>query len=276
MTETDSFLSHNHNNSALPTRNPVKRLYNWVIHWAATPYGVLALFIISFVESSFFPVPPDILLIALCVAVPRKWAWFAVVCTLASITGGLAGYGIGFFLSDSVGNFLLNWIGVLTVHGGSEMASSFINHADIIDNLSSSNPRFALLADELRRVGELLSSSKDYLLSASDKGMWLRGEALGWYNGPWGTWAVAISGFTPIPYKVFTITAGVFEMNVAAFLIASAIGRGARFFLISALIGLTYHLYGDKLPQFIDRYFNWLAIAFVILLVGGFLFLKLL
>ena len=91
-----------------------------------------------------------------------------------------------------------------------------------------------------------------------------------------GAWAVGIAGFTPIPYKVFTIAAGFFKMNFMVFLIASAISRSLRFFVVGGLIGLLFEKYGPRIERFIDRYFNLLAAAFVLLLVLGFMSLRLL
>lgn len=83
-----------------PRDNVVRRLYDWVLHWADTPYGVPALFLISFAESSFFPLPPDPLLLALALGASKKSLRFAAVCTLASVLGGLLGYAIGAFAWD--------------------------------------------------------------------------------------------------------------------------------------------------------------------------------
>lgn len=252
----------------------VRRLYDWVLHWAKTPYGVTALFVLAFAESSFFPIPPDALLIALCIGAYRRWAWFALACTVGSLFGGLAGYGIGYFLSDSLGQILLQWIGSLTVHGGSEMSASYLALADRIDLLANVKEQFSLLSQEIRNVGQLLAVPDGYMLTAYDKALWLRGEALTWFNGPWGPWAVGVAGFTPIPYKVFTITSGMFEMSIVPFFVASVLGRAGRFFLVAGIIGMTYRYYGDRITDFIDKYFNWLAIAFVLLLFGGFFILK--
>ena len=90
-----------------------------------------------------------------------------------------------------------------------------------------------------------------------------------------GAWAVGIAGFTPIPYKVFTIAAGFFQMNFGIFIVASAISRSLRFFVVAGVIGLLFEKYGPRIEKFIDRYFNLLAVAFVILLVGGFMAVKL-
>lgn len=91
-----------------------------------------------------------------------------------------------------------------------------------------------------------------------------------------GAWAVGVAGFTPIPYKVFTIAAGFFEMSFGVFVVASAISRSARFYLVAGIIGLLYKRYGDRISSFIDRYFNLLAVIFAVLLIGGFALIKLL
>lgn len=88
---------------ARQTRNPLRKLYYWTLHWAETPYALPALIILSFTESSFFPIPPDILLMALCFARPKKWVTYAAWCTIASVLGGVFGYYIGWGLWASVG-----------------------------------------------------------------------------------------------------------------------------------------------------------------------------
>jgi membrane protein YqaA with SNARE-associated domain len=90
---------------------PLHALYRWVMHWAETPYGVPALALLAFAESSFFPVPPDVLLIALAFSRPRRAFWFAAVCTAGSVLGGIAGYGLGYFLFEAVGRPILNFYG---------------------------------------------------------------------------------------------------------------------------------------------------------------------
>lgn len=189
-----------------------RRLYEWVLHWADTPYGAPALFVLAFAESSFFPVPPDVLLIALVLGARTRWLRLAAVCTVASVLGGIAGYGIGLGLMDSVGRRIIDFY-----------------HAQ----------------DHWERVAA-------------------------WY-GHYGVWIVFIAAFTPIPYKVFTIASGAFDLNLAAFCVVSAIGRGARFFLVAGLL----YLFGPPMKRFIDRYFDWLALAFVVLLIGGFAVIKL-
>ena len=189
-----------------------RRLYDWVLRWADTPYGAPALFVLSFAESSFFPVPPDVLLIALVLGTRKRWFKFAAICTAGSVVGGVAGYFIGLALMDTVGNRIIAFY-----------------HAD----------------EHWETVSEL----------------YLR----------YDFWIVFIAAFTPIPFKVFTIASGAFHMNLVGFCFVSAVGRGARFFIVAALL----HLVGPPMKRFIDRYFDWLALAFVVLLVGGFAVIKL-
>jgi membrane protein YqaA with SNARE-associated domain len=87
--------------------NPLRRLYDWVLHWAETPYGAPALFLLAFAESSFFPIPPDVLLIALAVSVPSRAFWFALICMTGSITGAYLGYGLGYFGWEAIGKPLV-------------------------------------------------------------------------------------------------------------------------------------------------------------------------
>jgi membrane protein YqaA with SNARE-associated domain len=201
-----------------------RQLYDWVLKWGESRHGATALFFFSMAEASFFPVPPDALLIALCMGAWRKWFRFALVCSLGSIVGGVLGYLIGHWAFDLVGEKILS----------------------LIASLSGSDPQ------------QLLAQAEYWF---NDKQVW--GMKI-------GAWAVGIAGFTPIPYKVFTIAAGFFHMSFAVFLAASAISRSLRFFLVAGLIGLLYKRFGDRIQETIDRYFNILAVAFVILLLAGF------
>ncbi|MDI9570477.1 MAG: YqaA family protein [Pseudomonadota bacterium] len=198
----------------------LRKLYDWVLHWADTPYGAPALFILSFVESSFFPIPPDPLLIALVLGRRDKAFRFAANCTVASVLGALLGYAIGYFVW---------WSGPGAF---SPVAWFFFHHI----------PGFSV---ELFR----------YIQALFEK---------------WNFWIIFTAGFTPIPYKVFTVSGGAFNVNLPMFLIASIIGRGARFFLVASLIWK----FGPQIKSFIDRYFNWLAVLFTILLIGGFALVK--
>jgi membrane protein YqaA with SNARE-associated domain len=189
----------------------LRRLYDWVLHWAATPYGTVALFLLAFAESSFFPIPPDVLLIALCVARPQRSLRFALICAIGSILGGCLGYLIGWQFMAQVGHRIVAFYG---------------------------------LSDKVAYIETL-------------------------YN-TYDAWAVGIAGFTPIPYKVFTIAAGMFKINFTVFILASSVSRSARFFLVGGLI----YMFGPRIQRFIDRYFDLLAVTFTVLLVGSFVLLK--
>ena len=190
-----------------------KNLYKWVLKWADTPYGAWALFILAFSESSFFPIPPDVLLIALAVGKPKKALTFALICSVGSILGGIAGYLIGWQFMTVVGQKVLAFYG---------------------------------LTEKVAYIASL-------------------------YN-QYDAWAVGIAGFTPIPYKVFTITAGAFRIHFLVFLLASAVSRSARFFLVGGLI----YLFGPRIQSFIDTYFNTLVVVFTVLLVASFFLIKIL
>jgi membrane protein YqaA with SNARE-associated domain len=191
--------------------NIMKRTYNWVLGWADSKWGGIALFILAFAESSFFPIPPDILLIALCLGCPRRSFRYALICTTGSVLGAMGGYALGFYL----------WQGV---------------HDWFIPSIFS-------------------QESFNSVAITYEK---------------WNFWAVFTAGFTPIPYKIFTIAAGVCNINLIMFILASMISRGLRFFLIGWLIWK----FGAPIKIFIDKYFNLLAIAFTVLLIGSFLLIK--
>ena len=195
--------------------NIVKRLYDWVLSWGNSRWGGLALFLLALAESSFFPIPPDVLLIALCLGAVVHSFRYATICLGGSIIGAMIGYAIGFFLWQTpAGEFtaLANWF---------------------FTNIFSE--------DSFHNVGDLYDQ----------------------YN----FWIVFTAGFTPLPYKLFTITGGLFHINFTMFIIASTISRGLRFFLIAGLIWR----FGAPIKTFIDKYFNLLAIVFTILLIGSFL-----
>lgn len=207
-----------------------RSLYDWVLAWGDSPHGAIALFVLSAAEASFFPVPPDALLIGLCMGAHKKWFRFALICSVGSIIGGALGYLIGYAAFDMIGQRIIDLIATLSGTDSAEMMQT-----------------------------------ADY---------WFNQKEL--YGMKVGAWAVGVAGFTPIPYKVFTIAAGFFKMNFGVFVLASVISRSLRFFLVAGLIGKLYEKYGDRIKDFIDKYFNLLAVAFVVLLVLGFLSLKLL
>ncbi len=201
-------------------RNIVRKLYDWVLHWAETPYGTYALFLLAFMESSIFPIPPDALLIALILGVRAKAFKFALNCTIASLLGAILGYGIGYFVWwNEINEFSTVALFFL------ENVPGFTEHAFF-------------------RIQDLYEK--------------------------WNFWIIFTAGFTPLPYKVFTISAGAFHINLFMFLIASIVGRAGRFFIVALLIWK----FGDNIKNFMDKYFNLLAILFTVLLIGGFIVIK--
>jgi membrane protein YqaA with SNARE-associated domain len=205
-----------------------RRLYDWVLSWGEKKHGQTALFFLAMAEASFFPIPPDTLLIALTMGAHKKWVRFATICSIGSIVGGMLGYLIGYAAFEVIGQKIL---GLVASIGGGDPA-------------------------------KMLDVARYWF---NEKTIW------GLHVGPW---AVGIAGFTPIPYKVFTIAAGFFEMSFPVFVLASAISRSMRFFAVGGTIGLLFEKYGVRIKDFIDKYFNALAIAFVVLLVLGFVSLK--
>ena len=189
----------------------IKSLYNWTISLSATPYALWALAIIAFTESSFFPIPPDILLIPLILARPKNAYLIALIATIASVLGGGLGYYIGFKLYEAIGAAIINFY-----------------HAQQL---------FYEFQTEFNKYGAM---------------------------------AVLFAGITPFPYKIITISSGIAGMSFYQFLIFSVIARGARFFIIAILL----RLYGETIRNFIERHLNLLFILFVILLIAGFLLIK--
>ncbi len=198
--------------------NIIKKLYDWVLSWGASKYGAIALFVLAVMESSFFPIPPDVLLIALCLGAQAKSFRYAAICLAGSIVGAAGGYMIG---------------SVLWMNGGeyTAIANFFFEHLFTEESFLS--------------VGELYNK----------------------YN----FWIIFTAGFTPIPYKIFTITAGLFHVDFVMFIIASIVARSMRFFLVAWLIWK----FGTPIKSFIDKYFNLLAIAFTVVLIGSFALIKL-
>ena len=188
-----------------------RRFYDVCMEWISGRYGEWALFFIAFVESSFFPIPPDVFLIAMCVAIPTKAFRYAAICSVGSVFGGALGYGLGFWFMDGIGMSIVDWYGLTDKY-------------DLVQH----------------------------------------------YFKEYDVWIVGTAGFTPIPYKLFTITAGFAKSNFLTFMAVSLVARSARFFLVAALIWK----FGPQIKKFIDRYFNILSIAFVVLLIGGFVLIK--
>lgn len=186
----------------------LRPLYDWTIRLSAHKNAHWALAAVSFAESSFFPVPPDVMLVPMTVAKPEKAWFYAGVCTVASVLGALIGYAIGYLLYDTIGHWLMNLYG----------------YTDKVEEFRD-------------------------------------------YYARYGSWVILIKGFTPIPYKIVTITSGFAGYNLLWFVLLSIVTRGARFFAVAGI----FNRYGDVLKEFIDRNLGLVAGAFVALLVAGFL-----
>ncbi len=191
----------------------LKRLYYWVRHWAETPYGTPALFGLAFAESSFFPIPPDVLQIALSISKPRRSFYYALVSGVGSVLGGVLGWTIGFALWSAVGGFFLTYVPGCTQE-----------NFDRVQMLYQQNAFLAIVA----------------------------------------------AAFTPIPYKVFTIAAGIFTISLPVLVAASLVGRMGRFFLVGGAI----YFFGPGIKAILEKYFEWVTLLLFVLLVGGFLAIK--
>lgn len=187
----------------------LRNLYDWVLKWSETPYAGYALFMLALVEASVFPIPPDVLLIAMSISLPDRALFFAGITSLGSVLGGALGYLIGLLLWHALADIFFSYVPGFTPEVFARVQGYFEQY--------------------------------DFLV-------------------------VFAAGFSPIPYKVFTIGAGVFEIGFPTFMLASIVSRSARFFIEAWLL----KRYGAPMQVFIDRYFNWLAIGFTLLLIGGF------
>ena len=186
----------------------LRRLYDWTLALAAHRHAGGWLAAVSFIESAFFPIPPDIMLIPMVLA-HRAKAWaYALICTLASVGGALMGYLIGYVLWESLGQPIID----------------FYNATAAFDKFT------------------------------------------GFYDA-WGIWIVLAAAISFLPFKVATIASGVAGLAVGPFLLTSLIGRGIRFFTVAGLI----YFFGPQIRALIDRYFNILSLAFIGLLLLGFL-----
>ena len=187
-------------------------MYDRVLSWAVHPHAERYLGGMSFAESSFFPIPPDVMLAPMCLA-DRARAWrFASITTLASLAGGIAGYAIGYFVFEAIEPWL-------------------------------------------RAMGYWPA--------------YLRGKA--WFD-TWGIWAVFVAGFSPIPYKIFTISAGVAVLNFPGFVLASLIGRGARFFLLAGFVVAGGERMEAMVANYIER-IGW-GVVVVAVAIGGYVWFE--
>jgi len=178
---------------------------------AAHRHATVCIAAIAFLESSVFPIPPDVLLIPMVLAAPTRAFRLVAIVTAASVLGGITGYAIGHYLFDAIGHAILNIYGYFD--------------------------KFATFQD--------------------------------WYQ-EWGGWIVFAGGFSPIPYKVITIASGTVQLDFWTFTIVSIISRGARFLLVAALLWK----FGVPIRIFIEQRLGPLTLAFVFLLIAGFVVLK--
>ena len=186
----------------------IRSLYDWVIRLAAHPRALWALAVVSFMESSFFPIPPDVMLIPMVLANRAKAFRIAAVCTISSVLGGLLGYAIGYYFFATMGE----WV-VRTYH----MEGGLAAFRDGFDR--------------------------------------------------YGIWIILIKGLTPIPYKLVTIASGAAHFDLFTFVWASIVTRGARFFLVSALLWK----FGEPIRTFVEKRLTLLTWLFLISLIGGFI-----
>lgn len=184
-----------------------RRLYAVVVRAAAHRRAPSLLAVLAFAESSFFPIPPDVMLAPMALARPRKAWWFALITTVASIVGGILGYWIGALFLDA----LLPWLKDLGYYHAYETARD-------------------------------------------------------WFE-TYGFWAILLAGFSPIPYKVFTIAAGAVAMPFLPFVLGSAVGRGGRFFLVAGLVRWLGPVFEQRLLKYID-WIGWAIVALVVLVVA--------
>jgi membrane protein YqaA with SNARE-associated domain len=194
-------------------RHLFRRMYDWVLSWADSRYGTLALAVISFAESSFFPIPPDVLQLALSVSKPRRSFYYASVSLVASVLGGVFGWLIGLALWDALSGFFFEHVPGFTEERFRWVEAQYQEHAFL---------------------------------------------------------TIFGAAFTPIPYKIFTIASGVFEVALPTVILASVLGRGMRFFSVALLI----RIFGPKVKELIERYFELVALLLFAALVAGFAVLK--
>ena len=196
-----------------PRPGPLKRLYNWVLSWADSRYGVPALFGLSFAESSFFPIPPDVLQVALSVGRPRRSLVYAAVSTLGSVLGGILGWWIGLAFWSSASGFFFEHVPGFTPESFALVEARYNEHAFL---------------------------------------------------------AIFTAAFTPIPFKVFTIASGAFAVPLGTLVVASILGRGARFFLVGGLI----FYFGPAVRTWLDKYLGLATTLLVVVGVAGFVSLR--
>lgn len=191
----------------------LRAIYDWMMDKAAHRHAIWWLAAISFIESSVFPIPPDIMLIPMVLAAPGRWLLIAMVCTVSSVLGGFLGYAIGYFAMDTLG---------MPILAALSLTEKFHAMKPLVDQ--------------------------------------------------YGAWVIIIKGMTPIPYKLVTITAGAFHFDLPTFSMASVLSRGMRFLMVAALLWR----FGPPIRDFVERRLKLVTTVFVVLLVGGFMAVRLL
>lgn len=196
----------------LPSRT-MYRLYRWTLRWGKTKYATYSLFTLAFIESSFFPIPPDVLLIAVTVSNRAKWWFYATIATVGSVLGAILGYFIGYAVYGTIGEPIVQFY-------------HLDKHFEAVRVAYENNAFLAIFT----------------------------------------------AAFTPIPFKVFTVAGGLFQISLFDLILGSTFGRAGRFFAVA----LALKIFGKKVEDTIEKYFNILSIIFIILLIGGFIILRVL
>ncbi len=187
--------------------NLIRKLYAWTLHLSGSKHAMPALAAVSFIESSVFPIPPDVMLIPMCIARRDKAFFYATVCTVASVLGGLLGYAIGYFLFETLGKQILE-----------------IYH--ITEKFADMQARY----------------------------------------DQYGGWIIFAKGLTPFPFKILTIVSGVMHMDLHIFVLSAIAARAMRFYLVAGLLWK----FGAPIQAFIEKYLGWVTLAFLAVLIGGF------
>jgi membrane protein YqaA with SNARE-associated domain len=185
-----------------------KNLYHWTLTLAESRHAPWALGALAFAESSFFPIPPDAILVPMSLARPNRALLYALICTIGSVAGGILGYAIGALLFQTVGQWLIHLYG------------------------------YGARVDELKAL-----------------------------YAQWGWAVILIKGVTPIPYKIVTITSGLLAYSLPLFILLSLVTRGARFFVVAALL----HRFGDQLRGLLEKYFGLFILLLLAIIVAGFI-----
>jgi membrane protein YqaA with SNARE-associated domain len=315
-----------------PKKNIARRLYDWVLSWAETKYGTPALFTLAFVESSVFPVPPDVLQVALSASKPKRAFWYATVSLAGSVLGAFLGFLIGFLFWTATQDFFYNYVfsretfaivagdkeaGITreqrsTIPAGKEV--KLVSRSDVpkevhkIEVVGCSNIRdrlyhtgfrweqedaeqpelwggtYVLEPSELTKRYTFQFRKTDTAGNPTSEG---KISSIRFYDDEdqiidsfdimqpglyheHGFWAILITAPTPIPYKLFTIAAGVCAISLWTLFIASVLGRGARFYAVAAIM----YYFGPAVMHLVDRYFTIACILFTILVVVGLVAIK--